>query len=731
MTSEQEKAAKAALARVQKNASALGRLTTAVQTADSWTATLTDLFTETGFSELFGFESVPTDAAAAARLRDVGDLLSKNRTGRLKDAAQGLQKLLEAMTSGRNQGNRALDPGKRAFWEAFFTAREQRDSAALGGFVAEVARNHRTAGRVLSSEVQSLLGSNGLGHVDLGAVGKLLSGQGIEILEDLKTPVFTAVRGAGVNVVALVLPSRFKDESQPHYTLRRDAKGGVVSVHQLETRALQEALKYYEQRGASMSARKKAITQLRATVSGRRPLAQVLITYHLQYVAALKAEKKMDNTIRRQLESEGLDDADIPRLLNERVDQPTSQQNWQPTSAPTPPQSRPAPTPANRQRRSAPKTSTSSAPRPRKTDLDKQDYGPVEALITQKKLRAAEQRIYQLNRNGTEPRTKYGSTVAGNFNDLAARFTRDVGTLSRLSSDNSGEGVARTLQMTAEIQSYCVDDPTVNSVHESRLRIWQDPAWRREHGPAAGLYLPPVPDTDNGEDDGPEPGDTKWMVMLFAIGAAVVGGIFGLFSPGGGNGLLEAAVVGALFTLIFGAWPTVLLPRTSGVLRKVLLWIFWIGFVLLAISGFRSYSVGALGMIAGLFVSLLAGIGAEGGNGAARSLRKAQGTVRRWNNFVEEYDRRLMVPGDSSVQIVRISHVGPEGNRRKCDLTTLFPTQLVGAARTQFLDGAAALTEGAVSVVEGKTVVACISGDDYENRTAAGELVRAVASVEN
>lgn len=701
LTQEQEKAAKAVLARTQKSGSALTRLTGAVKTADSWTASLTALYVEAGIGELFGFTTVPTDAVAATRLRDIRDLLAKNRLGRLKDASQGLQTLLDATADG------PLDPGQPGFWTLFLTSREQQDSQVLGEFVTELAVAHRSAARVLRSEVRDLLDANGLGDVSLETVRKQLAGEGVTLLEDLPSQAFHAVRAAGVNVVALVLPEQCGDMTHPRYTLG-NARDGVVSVHDLGVGHLLSALRYYEQRGGGMATRKKAITQLRAVVSAQRPLDEVLVTYHLQVVATLKAEKKMTTTIRRELTDAGLDPDDVPRLLNEGPVPSAEPQKKR--------QAQPRRTPQKR----------TTAPKPRPTDVDRKNFGPVADLLDQKKLLAAAGLMQQLQDREIFPLVKYGSGIVDRYNSLAEDFLRDTRRLDKVNGDRSCDGVVTTLQVAEEIRGYCTDDPKTEDRYRKARHTWEDPAWRQTSGPASGLYrrvpaLPPVGDT------GPDFSDRGSQFRKLVVGSVVLGLVTGLLLGGAGlTGAIGTAFTTGLGVLVFGAVPVYLVPKLPVVTRKPgLLGLggVWVLMVLVTVVG----APADIAVVIGLALSLVMGWRYSKADLRARRILAAQGTVGRWNNFVSEYDRRATDIHEATVRVVRIGQVGPAKEKRKCMMQTIYPVTLRGEAENRFLNNAASLAPGAFAVIEGKTVVAFLNGYTEQGLDTACGIIRAAA----
>lgn len=308
VTAEQSRLFRQGLARLQRNTGRVGDLKTEIAGASSLTPELVHSLGEAGLPDLFMTDCPLSASEATANLGEVDNLLAKSRLGRQGAAAEEAEDILRSL-----RDNTSLNIAGEAFWKDFFTLRSEKDSAALDGFAAQLAVGYSEVRLILRSDLERRMQANGLGHVPAADVAGRLSVRGLSVVEDLPAPTVNAVQQCGTSVLGLLRPT---GNSSTTYTLW-GTSGAIVSLRDVTTEELDRALLRSEERGASAAAQKKALVALHAAVESGRSLSDVLTAYHLQLVAAQRAEGTFDVAVRTVLCTGGLVEEDAARLLNE------------------------------------------------------------------------------------------------------------------------------------------------------------------------------------------------------------------------------------------------------------------------------------------------------------------------------------------------------------------------------------------------------------------------------
>ena len=97
---------------------------------------------QASWSDLFDFDSVPSDNVARARLDEANAILSQLVTQRLAEPARAVTSLLDGLSGY------GLDPGTEKFWEEYFAVSDAADAAKIQKFLTTLSARHAALGLI-------------------------------------------------------------------------------------------------------------------------------------------------------------------------------------------------------------------------------------------------------------------------------------------------------------------------------------------------------------------------------------------------------------------------------------------------------------------------------------------------------------------------------------------------------------------------------------------------------
>ncbi len=261
---------------------------------------------QASWSDLFDFDSVPSDNVARARLDEANAILSQLVTQRLAEPARAVTSLLDGLSGY------GLDPGTEKFWEEYFAVSDAADAAKIQKFLTTLSARHAALGLIDENSLKVAMRHAQISVASYSNVVHELEDRDVRVIPSLPSNVVQAIDASGAStILSLIRPDLRGKGENGTFSLR---KGKGFCIYDLDATTLNNAAEFYDQFGGKYAAAKQACIQLRThIVNSGSSVPEAVAGYILSKADAKVAEGVSLSGVVEYLQNIGLtkDDASL------------------------------------------------------------------------------------------------------------------------------------------------------------------------------------------------------------------------------------------------------------------------------------------------------------------------------------------------------------------------------------------------------------------------------------